>query len=91
MLYQDWVIALPNFSYYSLGAAAFTSITIAKGLSFDISVGLNMYQNLIGQRKGFATLEEVLTNQREIESSYNYSIRFGISYRFGSIYCLLPL
>jgi len=77
---------LDNFSYYSLGATALTRITIAKGLSFDISVGLNMHQNLIGQRKGFATLEEVLTNQREIESSYDYSFRFGISYRFGSIY-----
>ena len=75
---------LNNFSLFSLGASTLTNIRIIKGLSFNVSCGLNMYRDQIGLKKGLADLEDLLTQQREIASDYSFNISFGISIRFGS-------
>jgi hypothetical protein len=75
---------IDDFSCYSLGASSLTNIRITNGLTFNISVGLNMYRDQISQRKGTATPEEVLTYQKKMVSKYDYSINFGFTYRFGS-------
>jgi hypothetical protein len=75
---------LHDLKQYSLGTKGLASIRITNGLSFNVAFGLYIYQNRVDLRKGNASLEEILTYQREMESNYNYTINFGITYRFGS-------
>ncbi len=75
---------LHDLKQYSLGTNGLASIRITNGLSFNVSFGLYIYQDRVDLRKGSASLEEILMSQREMESNYNYTINFGISYRFGS-------
>jgi hypothetical protein len=75
---------LNDFSRFSLGVYTLNSFRIGRGLSFNISCGLNMCRDQISLRKGMASPADVMTYQREMESNYNYSVSFGFTYRFGS-------
>lgn len=75
-----------DISHYSIGGNASASIRILKGLSFNVGFGVNMYRNQISLRKGQASWEEMITNQRVMESDYSYNINFGLSFSFGSIF-----
>ena len=86
--YFNWSLLgssyLHDFSKFSLGTNGMASVRITNGLSFNMGFGLYMFRDQIDLRKGGASLEEILTYQREIESNYNYTINFGITFRFGS-------
>lgn len=73
-----------DFSKFSLGTDGQVSVRITNGLSFNSGFGLYMFRDRIDLRKGSASLAEILTYQREMESNYNYTINFGITFRFGS-------
>ena len=61
-------------------------LRIFKGLSLDIDVGLARIRDQINLEAGEATEEEILTRQRELESGFEYNLRVGFSYTFGSIF-----
>jgi len=73
-----------NFSHFSLGTRALTNIRIVKGFGFNVSCGLNMYRDQLSLKKGLASLEDLLTQQRQIASEYSFNISIGLSFRFGS-------
>jgi hypothetical protein len=75
---------LHDFSKFSLGTNGLASVRITNGLSFNMGFGLYMFRDRIDLRMGNASLEEILTYQREMESNYNYTVNFGITFRFGS-------
>jgi hypothetical protein len=75
---------LNDFSHFSVGTSTLTNIRIVKGLSFNVMCGLYMYRDQITLKKGVATMEELLTSQREMEKNYSYNISFGLTFRFGS-------
>lgn len=75
---------LNNFSHFSLVTNALANIRIVKGLGFNVSCGLNMYRDQLSLKKGLASLEDLLTQQRQIASEYNFNISIGLSFRFGS-------
>ena len=66
----------------------FTSIEIriAKGLEFNIGGSASIIHDQLNLVKGEATTEEILLRIKELETSYQYFIFFGISYTFGAIY-----
>ena len=75
---------LNDLSRFSVGASLMTNIKIYKRLSVSLFYGMGMYRDRINQAKGFSSLNEVLTRQREMETDYQYNFSFGITYRFGS-------
>ena len=86
--YFNWSLLgssyLHDFSKFSLGTNGLASVRITNGLSFNMGFSLYMFRDRIDLRKGNASLEEILTYQREMESNYNYTINFGLTFRFGS-------
>ena len=61
-------------------------IRLFKGFAFNINVRNSAIHDQLYLPKGEATDEEVLARQRQLQTSFRRSIRFGISYTFGSVY-----
>jgi len=59
---------------------------IFKGLSLSISGDAAIIHDQLALSKGGATEEEILLRQKQIASQYDYSLKLGFSYTFGSIY-----
>jgi len=62
------------------------SVRIWKGLNFNFSGGGSRIHDQIYLAKGEASLEEVLLQRRQLETTYNYFFSVGLSLSFGSIY-----
>lgn len=77
---------LHDFSKYSLRLWAGLYLRIFKGLSLNIRGDAALIHDQLSLPKSDATPEEILLRQRQIASSYDYSINVGFSYTFGSIY-----
>lgn len=77
---------LHNISMYSVSSNFMASIRIPKikGMSVNFSCSLSMYRDRINQAKGYATLEDLFTRQKEMETDFWHNLSFGISFRFGS-------
>lgn len=77
---------LTDFNKYRYGAWLSTDVRLFKGLSISGYLSYNVIRDQINIRKGGASEEEVLLQQQELQTNYNFYTYFGISYRFGSIY-----
>lgn len=62
------------------------SFRLAGSFYFNIRADLSYVNDQLYLPVGEATLEEILLNQKKLSSQYEYSLRFGVSYTFGSIY-----
>lgn len=72
---------LNSLSFY-LG----TSIRLFKGFNLNLSGDYSITRNQINLPAGDVTLEELLLQQQQLQSGYNYFFNIGLSYSFGSIY-----
>ena len=63
-----------------------TNIRLFKGFSLNLFGLYGITHNQINLSAEGATLEEMLLQQRQIRSGYNYYGSVGINYSFGSIY-----
>lgn len=61
-------------------------VRLFKGFSFNVYASYARIRDQINLRKGEASDEEVLLRQRQLATGYSYSVGFGVTYRFGSIY-----
>ncbi len=77
---------LSQLDKYRFGAGGGVSLRLGKGLSFNISSWSSFMRDQLSLPKGEASVEEILVRQRQLASSFDYSVYFGISYTFGSIY-----
>ncbi len=77
---------LHDFSKNSMRMWAGFYFRVFKGLSISISGDAAIIHDQISLTKGAATEEEILLRQKQIASSYDYSLKIGFSYTFGSIY-----
>ena len=68
----------------SLGGDA--SVRVVQGLSLDLSGRVSSISDQIYLAREEASDEEILVQQRERATSYEFSVRFGVSYTFGSIF-----
>tara|TARA_R110002012_G_scaffold312248_1_gene522564 strand:+ start:120863 stop:122098 length:1236 start_codon:yes stop_codon:yes gene_type:complete len=72
---------LNSLSFY-LGA----NIRIFKGFNFNINGSYSITRNQVNLPAGNVSLEELLLQQQQLQSGYNYYASFGFNYAFGSIY-----
>lgn len=61
-------------------------INVLTGLSIDLDGRLAYIHDQIALPRAGIDLEEVLLQQKELETNYQYWVRFGFTYSFGSIY-----
>jgi hypothetical protein len=73
-----------NPKYYNIGLGGGVNVRITGGLSFNVFLFGSYLRDQVYLPKGEATVQEVLTRQRQLATNYTYSTFFGISYRFGS-------
>jgi hypothetical protein len=76
------------FSDFKKNALSFNgavSWKIAKGLQFALWGNYGLIHNQITLAKGNVPIDQILVRNRQLESSYNYNLGVGFSYRFGSI------
>lgn len=62
------------------------SFQLVKGLTFDLNGGYSAIHDQLSIPRSEASLEDVLLEQRELETDYDYWGSFGVSFTFGSIY-----
>ena len=71
---------------YRVEAGGGVSWRLGKGLSLSVNSWMSFLRDQLYLPKGEATTEEILVRQRQLATTYQYSVYFGISYTFGSIY-----
>lgn len=62
------------------------SVRLFKGLALNVEGDVKMIRDQLSIPKRGASPEEILLHQRELATSYWYSISVGLSYTIGSIY-----
>ncbi len=70
----------------SLGFYLGANIRVFKGFSFNVGGNYRITRNQINLPAGNVSLEELLLQQQQLQSGYNYWVTIGFSYSFGSIY-----
>ena len=71
---------------YRVSLSGSSSVSLVKGLSFDMLARYDRLNDQISVRKGTASTEEILLQLRQLVTDYNYSFTLGLSYGFGSIF-----
>lgn len=61
-------------------------VRIMRGLSARLSVGYELINDQINLARGDATLEEIISRQREIATDFGSDFDIGLSYTFGSMF-----
>jgi hypothetical protein len=77
---------LHDLSKNQFSVYANSSLKIYKGLSINFYISYASIHNQLNLSKAGATRDEVLLRRKQLETQYNFSGSFGISYTFGSIY-----
>jgi hypothetical protein len=75
-----------DFSKNRLSLDGDISVRVWKGLNINFSGGGSRIHDQLALAKGDATLEEVLLQRRQLQTTYNYFFSVGLSLSFGSIY-----
>jgi len=63
-----------------------TSFRLFKGLELSVYAYYSMIHDQLGLPKGDVSQEELLLQQRQMQTQYSYYVSLGLSYTFGSIY-----
>lgn len=73
-------------SKYRLSMFGNLNVRLFRGFSVDLFSEASRRRDQLSLRRGDATNEEILVQQRELATGYQYDFGFGISYSFGSIF-----
>ena len=77
---------IQDFSKKRVELSGDTNVRLFKGLSLSVWGSTAVIRDQIYLAKGEATPEEILVRQRQLSTSYRYTLAVGFSYTFGSIY-----
>jgi hypothetical protein len=77
---------LDDFSKRRFEVSGEANVRLLKGLSLSVWGNAAIIRDQIYLPKGEATAEEILVRQRQLATSYRYTLSVGFSYTFGSIY-----
>ena len=77
---------LEDLSKSELEASGQLSLRLARGLSVAAEVSASRIRDQLSIPARGATDEEILLRQRRLESGYEYSLSFSLTYTFGSIF-----
>jgi hypothetical protein len=61
-------------------------VRLFKGFSFNVFANYARIKDQISLPRAGATQEEILLRLRQLSTDYSYSINFGVTYNFGSIF-----
>lgn len=75
-----------DFARNNIGLFASVQLNLFKGLNAFVFGGGSRIHDQLALVKGTASLEEILLQRRQLETTYNYFAMVGLSYTFGSIY-----
>ena len=75
---------LHDFSLYNIGINMYNEIRITGGLSFYIFLSGNLVKDQIYLPLQEANSTDILTQQRQLASSFTFYSEYGINYRFGT-------
>ena len=82
----EWSQYLHDLSKNRLEFDGELSVRITRGLSVELEATASRIRDQLGLPRRDATPEEVLLRVRQLQSNYEVSASFGISYSFGSIF-----
>jgi len=82
----EWSQYLHDLSKSRLEASGELSLRLAKGLSVASEINASRIRDQLSIPARGATDEEVLLRLRRLESGYEYSVSFSLTYTFGSIF-----
>jgi len=94
-LKQEWgdIFADATFDQFlhdtTLNSLSFflgTNVRLYKGLNLNLNGSYSITRNQVNLPAGDVSLEELLLQQQQLQSGFNYFVSVGISYSFGSIY-----
>jgi hypothetical protein len=77
---------LHDSSKYSVDVFGSFNVRLFRGFSVRMTGSYSWIRDQLYLAKSGATEEEVLLQQRQLETSYRFFTSFGIEYRFGSIF-----
>ncbi|MDB9755096.1 hypothetical protein OAB20_02260 [Winogradskyella sp.] len=77
---------LNDTNLYAVNFFLGTRIRLFKGFNFNVSGSYSITRNQINLPGGDLFLEELLLQQQQLQSGFNYFVNVGFSYSFGSIY-----
>ena len=77
---------LNDLNFYQLGISSNFSVELFRGVSVNFYGGYSKIQDQFSLPISGESLEDVLTQAKQIPTSYNYWGGLGVSYSFGSIY-----
>ncbi|WP_298755947.1 hypothetical protein [uncultured Psychroserpens sp.] len=77
---------LHDTELHSFGFFLGANIRVFKGFNFNVSGSYRITRDQINLPAGDVSLEELLLQQQQLQSGYNYFVSLGFSYQFGSIY-----
>ncbi len=77
---------LRDLNLYEINVNGSVSLNLFKGFALSFYGGYSKINDQITLRRAGPTLEDVLTQRRQLETTYSFWGGFGISFSFGSIY-----
>ena len=75
-----------DFSKNRLQLYGSISLRLIKGFSFNWHGSFSMIHDQLSLVKADLSQEDILLRLKELSTTYSYSLSFGISYTFGSVY-----
>ena len=75
-----------NLTKYNSKLETELSLRITEGLAFTLDLEAESIHDQLYLPKGNATLEEILLEQKQLATTFDLSVHFGLRYSFGSIY-----
>ena len=82
----EWSQYLHDLSKSRLEVEGEVSLRLARGLSVGAEVNASRIRDQLSLPARGATDEEILLRLRQLESGYEYSVSFNLTYTFGSIF-----
>ena len=77
---------LHDGSKQNLSISGFTDLRLSRGFSLNLSAYVSQVRDQLYLAAGTRSRDEVLTQQRALQTSYQYNVFLGLSYTFGSIF-----
>ena len=77
---------LNDLSRYRINLSGGIDLRLFRGLAFNLNGGASRVRDQINLPAGDASEEEILTQQRELGTGFQYNFSVGFSYTFGSIF-----
>ena len=62
------------------------SLQVIKGLNFNVTTNFEFVNDQLNLPAGDASIEDILLQQRQLSTNYEFYFALGVSYTFGSIY-----